>query len=89
MLATLSSMYGIPSVDTAVCPMPTKSKLKKKIPKITFRICECASCSSNVFSSQTVIEKECFYALKCYDWIKTVAKVASMVMTKVFYEIQS
>lgn len=30
-LATLSSMYGIPKVETAVCPTPTPNKLKKKI----------------------------------------------------------
>lgn len=51
LLATLSSMYGMPSVDTAVCPTPMNSKLKKKIPSTAVRICEWASCSSKILSS--------------------------------------
>lgn len=51
LLATLSSMYGIPRVDTAVCPIPMNSKLKKKIPNTAVRICEWASCSSKILSS--------------------------------------
>lgn len=53
LLATLSSMYGIPSVDTAVCPMPTNNRHKKKMPKTIERICECTACSINVFSSHS------------------------------------
>lgn len=33
LLATLSSMYGIPKVETAVCPMPELSKLPKNMHK--------------------------------------------------------